>query len=105
MTLHHHASRDQRKPPAFIAALVITLAYAVVELTGRWWSGSLALMSDAGHMCSDDMANWPEILQAARVTLHDRFGIEHIALQPEQPQGRSTPVAIRLWPRQKKPYS
>lgn len=37
-------------------ALLITFAYALVEAVGGWWSGSLALLSDAGHMFSDCMA-------------------------------------------------
>lgn len=39
-----------------MAALAITLAYAVIELAGGLWSGSLALVSDAGHMFSDALA-------------------------------------------------
>jgi len=34
-------------------ALCLTLGFAVVEAVGGWLSGSLALMSDAGHMVSD----------------------------------------------------
>ncbi len=45
-----------RGRPAFVAALAVTLAYAVVELVGGLWSGSLALVSDAGHMFSDAVA-------------------------------------------------
>jgi cobalt-zinc-cadmium efflux system protein len=52
---HHHAPLDRREP-AFIVALVITLAYALVELAGGFWSGSIALVSDAGHMFSDALA-------------------------------------------------
>lgn len=35
------------------AALVITLLLFVAELAGGWLSGSLSLLSDAGHMLSD----------------------------------------------------
>ena len=31
-------------------ALVLTACFAVVEAGGGWWAGSLALLSDAGHM-------------------------------------------------------
>ena len=51
---HPHAGEVQR--PAFVVALAITLAYAVVEFLGGLWSGSLALTSDAGHMFSDALA-------------------------------------------------
>lgn len=34
-------------------ALALTLGYAGVEFAAGWWFGSLALISDAGHMVSD----------------------------------------------------
>src|SRR5699024_852187 len=37
-------------------ALAFTLVFAVIEVIGGWWSGSLALMSDAGHMLTDSSA-------------------------------------------------
>lgn len=37
-------------------ALLLTFGFAVVEALGGWWSGSLALLSDAGHMLSDAVA-------------------------------------------------
>ncbi len=37
-------------------ALLITFAFALVEAMGGWWSGSLALLSDAGHMFTDCIA-------------------------------------------------
>jgi cobalt-zinc-cadmium efflux system protein len=40
----------------FGLALGITAGYALVELIGGWWTGSLALLSDAGHMLSDALA-------------------------------------------------
>jgi cobalt-zinc-cadmium efflux system protein len=41
---------------AIAIALALTIGYALVELLGGWWFGSLALMSDAGHMLSDAAA-------------------------------------------------
>jgi len=38
------------------AAVVLTLGYALVEAAGGWWSGSLALLADAGHMAGDGAA-------------------------------------------------
>ena len=35
------------------AALALTAVFAIVEALGGWWSGSLALLSDAGHMVTD----------------------------------------------------
>lgn len=37
-------------------ALGLTAAFALVEAVGGWWSGSLALLSDAGHMLTDASA-------------------------------------------------
>ncbi len=46
---HHHA--------AYLpAALIVTLLYAGVEAGAGWWAGSLALLSDAGHMLTDALA-------------------------------------------------
>jgi cobalt-zinc-cadmium efflux system protein len=51
---HHHGARGSRPP--FLAALAITAAYAFIEVAGGLWAGSLALLSDAGHMFSDALA-------------------------------------------------
>src|SRR2546426_8287506 len=37
-------------------ALILTGAFAVVEVAGAWLAGSLALLSDAGHMFTDTAA-------------------------------------------------
>jgi cobalt-zinc-cadmium efflux system protein len=37
-------------------ALALTVSFALVEAVGGWWAGSLALLSDAGHMLTDAMA-------------------------------------------------
>ncbi len=41
---------------ALMVAVVLTSGYAVVELLGGLWSGSLALLADAGHMTTDAAA-------------------------------------------------
>lgn len=48
---HHHHPR--RVTNSLLVALVLTLVFAVVEALAGWWSGSLALLGDAGHMVSD----------------------------------------------------
>lgn len=54
---HGHAhSHGDSAGRAYFVALLVTLAYAGVEAAGGWWSGSLALMSDSGHMFSDGAA-------------------------------------------------
>lgn len=39
-----------------LAALVLTLIFAAVEAGAGWWSGSLALLGDAGHMVTDSLS-------------------------------------------------
>ena len=55
MSAHRHGHAEGFCAP-FALALGITLGYAVVELCGGLWTGSLALISDAGHMFSDALA-------------------------------------------------
>jgi cobalt-zinc-cadmium efflux system protein len=54
------SSRDQIQEPAngrkLLLATTLTLGFAGVEAAVGWWSGSLALMSDAGHMVTDSAA-------------------------------------------------
>ena len=52
---HGHAGR-QGPGTALRLAAALTLAFALVEAAGGWWSGSLALLSDAGHMLTDGAA-------------------------------------------------
>ena len=41
---------------ALVWALIVTGGMALVEVIGAFWSGSLALLSDAGHMATDAAA-------------------------------------------------
>ena len=58
--LHAHDSKcgDQRQVNRrrIALTLVLTLLYMVAEAVGGWWSDSLALLADAGHMFSDAAA-------------------------------------------------
>ncbi|HEY0721716.1 MAG TPA: cation diffusion facilitator family transporter [Gammaproteobacteria bacterium] len=49
---HHHHSTGS----LLLLSLALTLAFSLVEAIAGWWSGSLALFSDAGHMVSDSFA-------------------------------------------------
>jgi len=51
---HHHHRIESGNPLRW--ALILTLGFAIVEAAGGAWSGSLALISDAGHMFSDAIA-------------------------------------------------
>lgn len=53
---HHHVHAPVSAGRTLLAALVVTLAFAVVEAGTGWWAGSLALLGDAGHMVSDTAA-------------------------------------------------
>ena len=48
-----HNAANGRK---LMLATVLTLGFAGVEAATGWWSGSLALLSDAGHMVTDSAA-------------------------------------------------
>ena len=63
MTSHRHPESHAHThvPPAAPArerralriALALTASFAVIEVVGGWLAGSLALLSDAGHMVTD----------------------------------------------------
>lgn len=53
---HHHHNHQAGAEHVLSGSFVIILIYAVVEAVGGWWSGSLALLGDAGHMFFDASA-------------------------------------------------
>lgn len=50
---HHHDHGTPHSQRRLMLALLITGGFGLVELAGGLWSGSLALISDAGHMFTD----------------------------------------------------
>ena len=50
---HVHAKPAHK---ALLLAIVFILGFACIEAVGAWWSGSLTLLGDAGHMASDSIA-------------------------------------------------
>src|SRR5690348_16816502 len=52
----HHVTSTTGALRALAAALALTAGYAIVEAVGGWLAGSLALLSDAGHMATDAAA-------------------------------------------------
>src|SRR3954470_20463247 len=52
----HHHHRPDHPGSSLRGAAALTIAFAVVEALGGWWTGSLALLSDAGHMFTDGAA-------------------------------------------------
>ena len=53
---HHGHSHHHHGSGGLGIAFWLTLGFAAVEAGGGWWSGSLALISDAGHMLIDALA-------------------------------------------------
>lgn len=55
---HHDHADELRATPIkrLVAALVMTSAFMFVEAAVGWWSNSLALVADAGHMLADAAA-------------------------------------------------
>ena len=54
-------------------------------------SGQIAL---SAHIRVDRLDGWPLLLAHARRVLHERFGIEHVTLQPEVGGGASGEQAV-----------
>jgi len=52
---HHHTGHGNAGS-TLLVSLLLTLSFAVVEAAAGWWSGSLALLSDAAHMVTDSSA-------------------------------------------------
>lgn len=53
---HHHGSSDRNTSRVLFASLLLTAAFVVVEAAAGIRSGSLALLSDAGHNFTDAIA-------------------------------------------------
>lgn len=67
--MHDHAHPHPARRHVLVIALLLTLGYAAVEAVVGLWSGSLALLGDAGHMLTDATALGIAAL-AARLALH-----------------------------------
>jgi cobalt-zinc-cadmium efflux system protein len=65
-TMAHAHDHDQHR---LKFALWLTASYCIVEFVGGWWTNSLALLSDAGHMLSDVSAMALSLFAAYIATL------------------------------------
>lgn len=54
MSNHHHHACSSRQ--VLLLALGLTLIFAVIEALAGWYSGSIALLGDAGHMLTDGLS-------------------------------------------------
>jgi len=50
---HQHPDTHRHRVPALGVAFALTCLMLVAEAAGGWWSNSLALLADAGHMLVD----------------------------------------------------
>ncbi len=78
---HGRASESRRK---LTMVLVLTAIYMIAEAVGGWWTGSLALLADAGHMLTD-VAALALALTAAwfssrPATSHKTFGYHRLEI-------------------------
>src|SRR3712207_612900 len=62
---HSHEVLSERGRRRLLLVLSLTAAYMLAEAAGGWWTGSLALLADAGHMLAD-VAGLALALLAAR---------------------------------------
>ncbi len=53
---HHHHDLREASRKSLITAVTLTTTFMVIEVIGGFASGSLALISDAGHMLTDSAA-------------------------------------------------
>ncbi|RAN81199.1 cation transporter [Bacillus sp. SRB_336] len=53
---HDHARAGDGRTRKLLLAFVLTAAMMAIEVVGGLWSGSLALLADAGHMMVDALA-------------------------------------------------
>jgi cobalt-zinc-cadmium efflux system protein len=52
---HKHEHKHQAKNVLLIT-LILAFSFAAIEAVAGWWSNSLALLSDAGHMATDTLS-------------------------------------------------
>ncbi|MET0089606.1 MAG: cation diffusion facilitator family transporter [Candidatus Thiodiazotropha sp.] len=71
---HHHGVHRK-----LFWALALTLGFAGVEAVAGWWSGSLALLGDAGHMLTDasalGLAAFASLLALRRPSSKHTYGL------------------------------
>ncbi|MFA7268975.1 MAG: cation diffusion facilitator family transporter [Sterolibacterium sp.] len=83
MNDEHHHPAHHASPTADDGlrwALLLTLGFAAVEAGAGWWSGSLALLGDAGHMVTDSfslaLAVFAAWLARRPISLRHSYGLQ-----------------------------
>jgi cobalt-zinc-cadmium efflux system protein len=69
------------------------------------WSIGAERAALSAHLEIERLSDWPVILDAARSLLNERFGVDHVTLQPEPGRATRPPpeATVRLWPRGGRP--
>jgi len=97
---HGHGAGSIRGGRALSVALVLTAAYTAIEAVGGILTGSLALLADAGHMLSDNvalaLALFAAWLAARPPTAQKTFGYRRAEILAALANG-VTLVAISIW--------
>lgn len=57
------------------------------------WSLSSNTLALSAHVVVRDLAGWPRLLARLREELHERFGIDHVTLQPETAEQAILPLS------------
>jgi len=66
------------------------------------WSIGSERAALSAHLELERLEDWPAVLHAAQHLLRERYGVDHVTLQPELvPALRAAPV--RIWPRGERP--
>jgi cobalt-zinc-cadmium efflux system protein len=78
---HHHASSSRQ---VLLLSLGLTLVFAVIEALAGWYSGSITLLGDAGHMLTDGLslgiAAFAATLALRAPSKHHSYGLGRIEL-------------------------
>jgi cobalt-zinc-cadmium efflux system protein len=81
---------------------------AIARITGvrsvhdlHIWNISSGRVALSAHLDVDDLSRWPTMLKEARHVLEERFGIDHVTLQPEVrgPTGHGRPEVVKIFAR------
>jgi cobalt-zinc-cadmium efflux system protein len=69
------------------------------------WSIGSDRAALSAHLEIERLEDWPAILAASQAVLRERFGVDHVTLQPELVAGLRLPrqAPVTLWPRGQKP--
>jgi cobalt-zinc-cadmium efflux system protein len=84
------------------SALAALTGVAAVHDLHVWTIGSTRSALSA-HVELTRLEDWPAILKASQDMLRDRFGVDHVTLQPELALRPPQHAVVTLWPRGHKP--